>query len=86
MSHVKINGIIRFLDLKNIHQDTKIIILSALVETTKTDVKDRCLRNGRQRNTFTFVSHSNYFKSVTQGTLSYNCKGDMAQSVISQRS
>ena len=51
------NGTIGFLDLKNIDLDTKIVILSALVQ--KFMVKDISLHNGGQRNMFVYITRSN---------------------------
>ena len=56
----KINYTIRFLNLKNMDLDTKIVILSALVQVM---VKDVSLHNnGGQRNTFVYVASSNCSK------------------------
>ena len=73
-SYVKINGIIRFLDLTNVNLDTKIVILSVLVQTllSKTDV----YKMVDQRKIIPHISRPNcsryfssYFKTFTQATL-----------------
>ena len=59
-SQAKINGTIRFSDLKNIDLDTKIVILSALVQMLW--LKVVFLQNGCERNAFAYILYSNQSK------------------------